>query len=136
MADATSEIIENGDAAAPKSAKQLAKEAAKQAKLDKLKQKLEKQQNTAPKKDKEEVCIFHTYVIQVSTNFLFIQKKEKKKETKEVAVYDINTPEGEKKDVSNPLPEAYSPKYVEASWYSWWEKQGFFKPEYGVRSAV
>lgn len=30
------------------------------------------------------------------------------------------------------LPDAYSPKYVEAVWYSWWEKQGFFKPEYGV----
>lgn len=59
MADETQVIVENGDAAPPKSAKQLAKEAAKQAKLDKLKQKLEKQQNTAPKKDKEEVGISH-----------------------------------------------------------------------------
>lgn len=30
------------------------------------------------------------------------------------------------------MPKAYSPAYVEASWYSWWEKEGFFKPEYGV----
>lgn len=59
MADETIAIVENGDSAPPKSAKQLAKEAAKQAKLDKLKQKLDKQQNTAPKKDKEDVCIFH-----------------------------------------------------------------------------
>lgn len=63
MADETKVVVENGDAAPPKSAKQLAKEAAKQAKLDKLKQKLEKQ-NTAPKKDKEEVsthmCLNHT----------------------------------------------------------------------------
>jgi len=29
------------------------------------------------------------------------------------------------------MPTAYSPTYVEAAWYSWWEKQGFFKPEYG-----
>jgi len=36
-------------------------------------------------------------------------------------------------DVVSPLPDAYSPHYVEAAWYSWWEKQGFFKPEYGVR---
>lgn len=30
------------------------------------------------------------------------------------------------------MPDSYSPKYVEAAWYSWWEKEGFFKPEYGV----
>ena len=29
-----------------------------------------------------------------------------------------------------PLPDSYSPKYVEAAWYLWWEKQGFFSPEY------
>lgn len=57
MADSINNIVENGDCAAPKTAKQLAKEAAKQAKLDKLKQKLDKQQNAAPKKDKEEVSV-------------------------------------------------------------------------------
>lgn len=36
-------------------------------------------------------------------------------------------------DVSDAMPAAYSPTYVEAAWYSWWEEQGFFKPEYGVR---
>jgi len=30
------------------------------------------------------------------------------------------------------MPDSYSPAYVEAAWYSWWEKEGFFKPEYGV----
>lgn len=51
-------------------------------------------------------------------------------------MYDLNTVEGEKKDVTTPLPDAYSPKYVEAAWYGWWEKQGFFKPEYGVRKFI
>lgn len=51
---------------------------------------------------------------------------------KESAIYDVPTPAGEKKNISRQLPDAYSPKYVEAAWYSWWEKQGFFKPEYGV----
>lgn len=32
------------------------------------------------------------------------------------------------------MPDAYSPKYVETAWYSWWEKSGFFKPEYGRKS--
>uniref|UniRef100_A0A8C3T7X7 valine--tRNA ligase n=1 Tax=Chelydra serpentina TaxID=8475 RepID=A0A8C3T7X7_CHESE len=34
-------------------------------------------------------------------------------------------------DVTGPMPDAYSPQYVEAAWYPWWESQGFFKPEYG-----
>uniref|UniRef100_A0A8C8VKB1 Valine--tRNA ligase n=1 Tax=Pelusios castaneus TaxID=367368 RepID=A0A8C8VKB1_9SAUR len=34
-------------------------------------------------------------------------------------------------DVAGPMPDAYSPQYVEAAWYPWWESQGFFKPEYG-----
>lgn len=47
-------------------------------------------------------------------------------------VYEGETVEGEKKDISGPMPDAYSPQYVEAAWYSWWEKEGFFKPEYSV----
>ncbi|EPB78710.1 hypothetical protein ANCCEY_02229 [Ancylostoma ceylanicum] len=38
---------------------------------------------------------------------------------------------GEKKDISHGLPKMYDPSYVESGWYSWWDKQGFFKPEYG-----
>lgn len=49
-----------------------------------------------------------------------------------MALYEQNTKPGEKKDVTCPMPDSYSPKYVEAAWYSWWEKEGFFKPEYGV----
>lgn len=52
MADETQATLKNGELAAPKTAKQLEKEAKKQAKLDKLKQKLEKQQ-IVPKKDTE-----------------------------------------------------------------------------------
>ena len=49
-----------------------------------------------------------------------------------VTTYDIPTPSGERKDTACPLPDAYSPEYVEAAWYDWWEKQGFFSPDYGV----
>ncbi|XP_042201886.1 valine--tRNA ligase, mitochondrial [Callorhinchus milii] len=49
---------------------------------------------------------------------------------KDVLVYTQKTQPGEKKDTSGPLPAAYSPGYVEATWYPWWEKQGFFRPEY------
>lgn len=43
--------------------------------------------------------------------------------------YTARTPPGTKKDTSVPLPSAYSPDFVESSWYQWWEKEGFFKPE-------
>jgi valyl-tRNA synthetase len=63
----------------------------------------------------------------------YLQKKEKKKETtRETIEYVSDTAPGEKKNVSIEMPKAYSPTYVEAAWYSWWEKEGFFKPEYGV----
>lgn len=39
-------------------------------------------------------------------------------------------------DVVSPLPDSYSPQYVEAAWYPWWEEQGFFKPEFGVREST
>ncbi|ENN71031.1 hypothetical protein YQE_12430, partial [Dendroctonus ponderosae] len=113
MADQADVTMQNGAEGPPKTAKQLEKEAKKQAKLDKLKQKLDKQQQKAPAKQE-------------------VEKKDKKKEVKGAALYDVDTPEGAKKDVSKGLPDAFSPKYVEAAWYPWWEKQGFFKPEYGV----
>ncbi|XP_073975140.1 valyl-tRNA synthetase [Rhodnius prolixus] len=97
-----------------KTPKQLEKEAKKLAKLEKFKQKQEKKV-TEQSKEKSE-------------------KKEKKKEIKNdigTETYSVNTPPGEKKDTSCPLPDSYNPKYVEAAWYQWWEKEGFFKPEYG-----
>lgn len=48
-------------------------------------------------------------------------------------LYEIPTEPGEKKDVSRLLPPAYSPQYVEAAWYSWWVREGFFKPEYQTK---
>ncbi len=61
------------------------------------------------------------------------EKKEEKapKEQKDPGVtrYTSNKKPGEKKDTTCQLPDAYNPVYVEAAWYDWWEKQGFFKPE-------
>ena len=33
-------------------------------------------------------------------------------------------------DTSCELPKAYSHRYVEACWYNWWMKRGYFTPEY------
>nr|XP_045012072.1 valine--tRNA ligase, mitochondrial isoform X2 [Jaculus jaculus] len=52
---------------------------------------------------------------------------------KEIVLYEVPTEPGEKKDVSRPLPPAYSPRFVEAAWYPWWVREGFFKPEYQAK---
>ncbi|CAH3167626.1 unnamed protein product, partial [Pocillopora meandrina] len=90
-----------------KTASQLKKEAQRQAKLEKF----------AKKKEKEAA-----------------QMEEKRNNQESFFVYDKPTAPGEKKDVSGVMPDSYSPVYVEASWYAWWEKEGFFKPEYGRKS--
>lgn len=103
-------IVENGP---QKTAKQLQKEAKKLAKLEKFKQKQEKKVTEKPVNVKEKQ-----------------EKSDKKKEAAPV-LYTATTPAGDKKDITCPMPDTYNPKYVEAAWYAWWEKEGFFKPEYG-----
>uniref|UniRef100_A0A8C8G9G2 valine--tRNA ligase n=1 Tax=Oncorhynchus tshawytscha TaxID=74940 RepID=A0A8C8G9G2_ONCTS len=102
----------------PKTEAQLKKEAKNREKLEKFQKKKEMEE----KKKQEKKLAPPT-------------EKKAKPEKKDLGVisYDVPTPNGEKKDVLSPLPDSYSPQYVEAAWYSWWEKQGYFKPEYGVR---
>lgn len=78
------------------------------------------------------LLVLHTYFLSdlLTVNTFRLQKKAKTV-IKDI-VYEGNTVEGDKKDTSMAMPEAYSPQFVEAAWYSWWEKQGFFKPEYFV----
>lgn len=46
------------------------------------------------------------------------------------------TPAGEKKDMSQPMADGYDPVAVESAWYSWWEKQGFFQPQFAPDGSV
>lgn len=34
------------------------------------------------------------------------------------------------------LEKAYNPRAVESAWYDWWEKSGFFKPEFAADGKV
>ena len=36
----------------------------------------------------------------------------------------------------DPYYKAYNPTVVESAWYAWWEKEGFFKPEFGADGKV
>ncbi|TQV97359.1 valyl-tRNA synthetase, mitochondrial precursor [Cordyceps javanica] len=63
------------------------------------------------------------------------EKKAKKEKTDEPEVppYVEDTPPGEKKRIrsfEDPNFKAYDPIAVESAWYTWWEKEGFFKPEF------
>jgi hypothetical protein len=64
-------------------------------------------------------------------------KEKKEKET--LPPFQNDTPAGEKKVIrpfTDPYFEAYNPIAVEAAWYEWWEKSGFFKPETVGQSTV
>ncbi|KAF5399796.1 hypothetical protein PHET_06897 [Paragonimus heterotremus] len=39
-----------------------------------------------------------------------------------------------KKDVTQRMPDSYSPRFVEAHWYDWWERCGYFTPEFQVKN--
>ena len=81
-----------------KSEAQLKKEAKKREKEEKFKEKQLKAASVVKKEDTE--------------------KKQPAAQATEIQVprYTSNTPLGERKDTKCQLPDAYSPKYVEAAW--------------------
>jgi hypothetical protein len=44
-----------------------------------------------------------------------------------------STPKGACKRLGEEMYKGYHPAMVEAAWYDWWEKQGYFKPERGSK---
>ncbi|KAH7123561.1 valyl-tRNA synthetase-like protein [Dendryphion nanum] len=66
------------------------------------------------------------------------EKKEKKPkaEKEQLGEYVEETKKGEKKILKplddSPFTKAYVPKVVESAWNDWWDKEGFYKPEYNV----
>ncbi|KAL8297487.1 hypothetical protein RB597_006538 [Gaeumannomyces tritici] len=67
------------------------------------------------------------------------EKAKAKAEEPALPPYENDTPPGEKKRIrpfSDPHYTAYNPVAVEAAWYEWWEKEGFFKPEFNKDGKV
>ncbi|OMH79735.1 Valine-tRNA ligase, mitochondrial [Zancudomyces culisetae] len=46
------------------------------------------------------------------------------------AVQRPATVPGEKKDMTHPMAESYSPRDVESGWYDWWVKEKYFEPKF------
>lgn len=99
-----------------KSAKAKAREEAKKLKLEKFQQKQAK---------KAEASIKNTGAKEKESA---VEKLNKL--TEQLILEDV--PVGQKKDVTTNLANSYIPRQVEHSWYSFWEKSGFFKPEYSM----
>ncbi|KAH9902207.1 tRNA synthetases class I-domain-containing protein [Xylariomycetidae sp. FL2044] len=100
-----------------KTEKELEKERKKAEKAAKFEQKKAKAAQAAPASSKTK------------------EKKAKATKTEEEPLpeYVEETPAGEKKRLralDDPQMKAYNPIAVESAWYEWWEKSGFFKPEF------
>ena len=98
-----------------KTAKELEKERKKAEKLAKFEAKKKKQAEDAKNKPAAEK-----------------KPKKEKKVAEPVPEWTDETKPGEKKimaSLEDAAFKAYNPKNVESSWYSWWEKQGYFEPE-------
>ncbi|ODN06420.1 Valine--tRNA ligase [Orchesella cincta] len=108
-----------------KKAKELKKKLEKEAKMKKFLEKQQKQpgKDAAPSAEPKKA------------------KPDKSKGKEKISVDELiktleQTPSGNRKPTDGVLPDAYEPRYVETSWYEWWVKQGFFKPEYGLNGST
>lgn len=67
------------------------------------------------------------------------KEKEKKAEAEVLPPFVEETPAGEKKRLrsfDDPYYSSYHPVAVESAWYSWWEKEGFFQPQFTPEGEV
>jgi len=65
--------------------------------------------------------------------------KEKKAEAEVLPPFVEETPPGEKKRIKpfdDPHYSSYHPVAVESAWYAWWEKEGFFQPQFTPEGQV
>ena len=99
-----------------KTAKEIEKEKKKAEKMAKFLAKKQKQEEEAKNKKPSEK-----------------KPKKEKKAAEPVPEWTDSTKPGEKKvlaSLEDPAFKAYNPKNVESSWYAWWDKQGFFQPQF------
>lgn len=96
-----------------KSRNQLKNELKKAAKLEKFNAKQSKVKESAANTKEKDTAKMKTL--------------DKKSEIDEAL---LKVPPGEMKPMDGPMADSYSPKAVEACWYSWWEKKKFFNPDF------
>ncbi|KAJ3144539.1 hypothetical protein HK101_002653 [Irineochytrium annulatum] len=115
-------------------------EAARAAKMAKLEAKRAKEAEAKAAKEAKEAaggasdakvgifCFCGRGAAQLTAFMQKVKKPKANEDAGEAVVVDKTIP-GNKKDLTTPFAAKYSPSAVESSWYAWWEKEGFFKPE-------
>ncbi|KAF2146525.1 uncharacterized protein K452DRAFT_294091 [Aplosporella prunicola CBS 121167] len=71
---------------------------------------------------------------QLAANTVKNASKKKVVGTEAMKPYVEETPKGQKKilkSLDDEYHKAYIPSVVESAWYDWWEKEGYFEPEFG-----
>ncbi|KAI5861848.1 tRNA synthetases class I-domain-containing protein [Durotheca rogersii] len=103
----------------------------------KTEKELERERKKAEKAAKFEQKKAKAAAVQADTAASSKGKEKKAKapkvEEEPLAPYVEDTPLGEKKRLKSfddPQLKAYNPVAVESAWYEWWEKSGFFKPQF------
>lgn len=121
---------EEQPAAAPAPGENPANPAAPKVKTEK---ELERERKKAEKQAKFEEKKAAKAAAAAKTEAKPKKEKEKKPEAPALPPFVEDTPEGEKKRLKSfddPYFSSYHPIAVESAWYSWWEKEGFFKPQF------
>lgn len=68
-----------------------------------------------------------------------VKENQKKTEVEVLPPFVEDTPHGERKRLKpfdDPHYSSYHPVAVESAWYAWWEKEGFFKPQFTPEGKV
>ncbi|KAK7736606.1 valine--tRNA ligase [Cytospora paraplurivora] len=117
-------------------------ETAAAAKSKKTERDLEKERRKAEKQAKFEHKRAAQAAAAANATKTTKEKKEREKKNAEAEVlppFVEDTPAGEKKrfrPLDDPYYSSYHPVAVESAWYAWWEKEGFFKPQFTPEGKV
>ncbi|KAI9149980.1 valyl-tRNA synthetase [Paramyrothecium foliicola] len=104
-----------------------------------VKVKTEKELEKERKKAEKQAKFEQKKAAQAQAAATYVSKAKEKKEKESKAAAEVlppfveETPAGEKKQLKSfddPYYSSYHPVAVESAWYSWWEKEGFFKPQF------
>ena len=106
----------------------------------KTEKELERERKKAEKLAKlEQKKAARTEAAVTSANKTKEKEKEKKAEAEVLPPFVEDTPAGEKKRLKpfdDPYYSSYHPVAVESAWYAWWEKEGFFQPQFTPEGQV
>lgn len=105
----------------------------------KTEKELEKERKRAEKQAKLDQKKSRAHTAAANANRTQETKEKVKKVEVALPPFVEDTPTGEKKRLKpfdHPYYSSYHPVAVESAWYAWWEKEGFFEPQFTPEGKV